>query len=155
MCKWMWAIEQKSIIWEVFIAMGQFHTFVEVGAGGSNLGGILTSRLNCAVSWDQCPFFSPFGMFCSWFVYTSVMCDLLVGPQCLPVSHTHWVEKHCPRPRWISRENCIFSYSCHYWYHTAVLKRLHCCSRFTFKIALKGYNSYLEVQHLLENYLKE
>lgn len=132
-----------------FLLCGKFRLF----RGGTSLGGLLTSRLNCAVSWDQCCFV----LYCfSWFVFYKCDVWLTCGPssQCLPVSHTHWVEKHSPRPRWISWENCMFSCSCRYWYHTAVLKRLHCCSCFTFKLALKGYSCYSGVQHLLENCLK-
>lgn len=62
---------------------GRFTLLWKCGSSeGSNLGRLLTSRLNYDVSWDQYLFFpSSFGVFFafSWFCI-SVMCDLLVGP---------------------------------------------------------------------------
>lgn len=139
-----WAIEWKSIKWKVFTAMWQVQTFERGDQFGRtpNQQTVLSPGISAV-------------LFCFSLFFTSLMCDLVVGPlQCLPVSHTHWAEKHSLRPRWISWANCIFSCSCRYWYHTTVLKRLHCCSGFTFKLALKGYSCYSEVQHLLEHCLK-
>lgn len=118
--------EKHTLLWDSFRLE---RVWEELGAGW--WAGFLTSLHPGIRFWY-------FWCWFSWFVFCK--CEVwLVGPvQCLPVSHTHWVEKHSPRPRWISWENWIFSCSCRYWYHTAVLKRLYCCSCFTFSLGIKG-----------------
>lgn len=109
---------------DMYVAMGQ----LSVGEGSEKAWGRLVSRLLTLLH----PGMRAAWFWFSWFVFCKRevwLVDLLEG---LPVSHTHWVEKHSPRPRWISWESWIFSCSCCYCYHTVVLKRLY-CSCFTFK----------------------